>query len=299
MAHRFDATARARARTAYETLEPMHVLCYFNPGLGAAQADTGLDAYAFYVGARGAPLGECVPSVVSAAFYNFSEGIVHPGWEAAKAVGLDHVARRRDAMLAESLAHVYGDAADPATLTALADRFYAIAARAPMAGRTLASAWAHVSRPDDPAVALWHAVAILREWRGDGHIAALVGATLDRLEAVVFHEARHPDPAIRKRGLGRRMSQLTRGWSDEQWDTAADGLVDRGLLSRSTDDAGKVTDTLTDAGAALYADIEEITDDSAAAAWADVDDFDDLMASTRPFVKAVIDAGVLPGTKKK
>ena len=35
-----------------------------------------------------------------------------------------------------------------------------------------------------------------------------------------------------------------------------------------------------------------------AAVWADVHDADEIFAAARPFVKAVIDAGLLPGTKK-
>ena len=46
-----DDTAAARARLAYETLEPFHVLAYFNPRLAEAQSDLSLDPHAFYVGA--------------------------------------------------------------------------------------------------------------------------------------------------------------------------------------------------------------------------------------------------------
>ncbi len=269
------------------------MLAYFNSGLQQAQQDTGLDAYAWYVGARGAPLGDCAPSVVSAAFFNFSPSIIVPGWIASKACGLDRVADRRFQMLDEVLGIALGGRATEPALGTLADRFYEIAASVPYAGRTLASAWAESSAPTQPHVRLWHATAILREWRGDGHVAALVGAGFDRLEAVVFHEARHPDPSVRKRGLGKRLSQITRGWSDEQWDVAADALAGRGLVERDSDG-----ETLSARGADLYADIEAVTDDSAAAAWAGVADFDELIVTTKTFVKPVIDSGMLPGTSK-
>ncbi|GGF12321.1 SCO6745 family protein [Williamsia phyllosphaerae] len=294
MTYRFDDQARARARTAYETLEPLHVLAYFNSGLQQAQQDTGLDAYAWYVGARGAPLGECVPSVVSAAFFNFSPSVIHPGWIASKEYGLERVSDRRFRMLDEVLTIALGDRVSDPGLATLADRFYDIAASVPYAGRTLASAWAESAPPEQPHVRLWHATAILREWRGDGHIAALVDAGFDRLEAVVFHEARHPDPSVRKRGLGKKLSQITRGWSDEQWEVAADALASRGLVDRDAD--GEI---LSAGGAERYAAIEAVTDDAAAGAWADLDDFDDLMAAAKTYVKPVIDSGMLPGTKKK
>ena len=65
------------ARLAYETLEPFHILAYFNPGLGPAQKDTGLDGHAFYVGARAAPLGPCAPEVVTSTFYNFNPCLLY------------------------------------------------------------------------------------------------------------------------------------------------------------------------------------------------------------------------------
>ncbi|MGZ8177261.1 SCO6745 family protein [Williamsia sp. SKLECPSW1] len=293
---RYDDVQRARARTAYETLEPLNVLAYFHPGIGQAQSDTGLDPYAWYVGARGAPLGDCVGSVVSAAFFNFNPAIVEPGWAAARRVGLDVVHARREEMLAGALGDIWGERAASDEVRALADRLLAVGGSVPMAGRTLASAWAEATPPDDPAVRLWHAVSVLREWRGDGHVAALTAAGFDRVEAVVFHEASHPDPAVRKRGLGKKISQLTRGWSDGDWDAASSALLDRGLLRETGPDE---RDALSDAGGALYDELEVITDDAAAAAWKDVDDFDDLIRRIRPYIKAVLDAGVLPGTKKK
>ncbi|WP_366782688.1 hypothetical protein [Williamsia sp.] len=294
MTYRFDDQARGRARIAYQTLEPMNVLAYFNSGLQQAQEDTGLDAYAWYVGARGAPLGECVPSVVSAAFFNFSPSVIDPGWTASKAYGLDKIIDRRFQMLDEVLTVALGERIDDPELSTLADRFYDIGASVSYAGRTLASAWVESAAPDTPHLRLWHATAILREWRGDGHIAALVGAGFDRLEAVVFHEARHPDPTVRKRGLGKKMSQITRGWSDEQWDVAADALATRGLVERTAEG-----ETLSATGAELYGEVEHLTDDAAAAAWAGLSDFDDLIAESKRYVKPIIDSGMLPGTTKK
>jgi hypothetical protein len=295
-ASRHDEAQRARARTAYQTLEPLNVLAYFHPGIAQAQADTGLDPYAWYVGARGAPLGDCAGSVVSAAFFNFNPTMVEPGWAAAKKVGLDVVHARREQMLAEALSDIWGEKAASDDVRELADRFLAIGASVPMGGRTLASAWAEATPPEDPAVRLWHAVSVLREWRGDGHVAALTAAGFDRLEAVVFHEATHPDPAVRKRGLGKRISQLTRAWSDDDWDAATSSLLARGLLRETPADE---PDALSEKGGQLYDELEVITDDAAAAAWVGVDDFDDLMGRIRPYIKQILDAGVLPGTKKK
>ena len=162
------------ARRAHEALEPFHLLAYFNPGLQAAQADTRLDPHAFYVGARGAPLGPCAGSVVASAFFNFSPALIGTAWASACAVGLDAVVDRRNAMLGEQFHAILGDLGEQPAIADLAARYGALAASLPLNGRALAAAWASAAIPDEPIVALWHNIAVLREWRGDNHIAALV-----------------------------------------------------------------------------------------------------------------------------
>ena len=288
-----DDTAQQTARQAYETLEPFHVLAYFNPGLRAAREDLGIDAHAYYVGARGAPMGDCDASLVVSAFYNFAEPVITAGWNAARAVGLDRVGARRVQLLDEQLGAILQDRVDDPEIRELTARYGEITARLPLGGRPLASGWATATPPEQPHVALWHTIAILREWRGDNHIAVLVNHKLDGIDAVTFHEAEIADPTVRRRLLGRQLVQLTRGWSDEQWEASVDRLVDRGYAVR-TDSGHQLTET----GLVLYRVVETETDAVTAPAWAG-SDVQDLLERTRPYVKAVIDAGVLPGTKKK
>lgn len=139
---------------------------------------------------------------------------------------------------------------------------------------------------------LWHATAVLREWRGDGHITALVQSGFDPVETCVFHEATHPDPSVRKRGMGRAGSLRSRGWTEDAWLAAAERLASRGLLT-----VGDGEESLTEAGGALYDTLETVTDD--AAVWRDAEDAESLLRDARPYVKAVIDAGVLPGTRPR
>ncbi len=282
------------ARTAYESLEPFHVLAYFNPGMGDALKDTGVDPSSFYLGARGAPLGDCAPEVVISTFYNFSPATVRTGWATARAAGLQKIADRRFAMLDSSLRDILGDAADNPEIAELADGFGRLAADLPLCGRALASAWATSTPPDgNDLLRLWNNIAILREWRGDNHIAVLVVHGLDGIDACTFHEATLLDPTIRRRAMGRRLTQLTRGWPDEEWEASVDRLAERGIVER-TDDGHR----LTADGAALYDDIEATTDALGEQVWS-APGADELVARMRPYVKAVIDAGVLPGTKKK
>lgn len=293
MTSTLDETAAQSARKAYETLEPFHVLAYFNPGLRDAQSDTGLDPHAFYVGARAAPMGDCHAALVTSAFYNFAPDLITAAWTSARAVGLERVADRRVQMLDDQLRAILGDRIDDPEIGELAAHYTDLAADLPFGGRPLAAGWAAAAAPDQPHVRLWHALTVLREWRGDNHIAALVHHGLAGIDAVTFHEAEVSDPTIHRRLLGRKLVQLTRGWSDEQWEASLDRLATRGLATHT--ESGH---RLTDAGLALYRTIEDETDAITSAAWSD-DGIDDLVTRTRPYVKAVIDAGVLPGTRKK
>ena len=287
-------TPTALARAAYTTLEPFHVTAYFNPELGSAYEDTGLDGHAWYVGARAAPMGPCAPSVVAAAFYNFNPVLIEQAWPAAVAVGLDAVSDRRWALLDSVLGAALGSLASEPDLATIAERLRSIGDAASFAGRPLAAAWHSTERPDVPHLALWHSITVLREWRGDGHLAALIDAELDPAEAAVFHEAVRPTPKPGRRALGKRITQLTRQWSETEWDSAAERLAVRGLLTTSAEG-----ETLTEAGTALDRHIEERTDAMASAVWKTVPDAEQLITSARPYVKAVIDAGFLPGTKKR
>ena len=120
------------------------------------------------------------------------------------------------------------------------------------AGRPLYAAHADLAWPTEPHLALWFGLTLLREFRGDGHIAATLSAGLNGLEALVTHTATGT-------GFTEPAAKATRAWSDEQWAAAVAGLAGRGLM---TPDGA-----LTDAGTALRAEIESATDERAAAPW--------------------------------
>ena len=68
--------------------------------------------------------------------------------------------------------------------------------------------------PEAPHLQLFHAQTLLREHRGDGHIAALALAGSTRVEALVTYlGSRGPAAACRV-----QMVRATRGWTDEDWD---------------------------------------------------------------------------------
>ncbi len=80
-------------------------------------------------------------------------------------------------------------------------------------GRPLYAAHAGMVPPSSLTMRLWWACTLLREHRGDGHIAALVAAGVDGCMANVLAVAEGVVPADRQ--------QTVQGWSDEDWAAAA------------------------------------------------------------------------------
>lgn len=279
------------ARAAYETLEPYHVLAYFNPHTKAATTEAGLDDLGLYFGGRGAPLGRCPSALVTATFYNFSPAWVSHGWQSALAAGLPTTERARTTALDAALRDALGDRLAAPELATITSALRVGIVEASYAGRPLAAAWAAAPWPDEPHLQLWHAISVVREHRGDGHLAALVLADLAPVEALVFHEAPHPDPTIRRRTLGKQKTLRTRGWSEEDWAEATRSLQERGLLT----DEGAISA----AGVELYSRLEEQTDAAAAPLWDKVPEAAEVLRMARPFVKAVLDVGYLPGTRPR
>jgi hypothetical protein len=119
-------------------------------------------------------------------------------------------------------------------------------------GRPLSAAHATLDWPAAPHLQLFHAQTLLREHRGAGHIAALVLAGLDGIEALVSY-------VPLRQGLPESLLRATRGWPDEAWDDAAARLRDRGILAEDG--------SLTEAGAAMREQIEAQTDAVAASAY--------------------------------
>lgn len=291
MSFRHDERARGYARQAYQAFEPLHLVAYFGPQVREVSKQEGLGFYPSYTGFRAAPLGAANPSVVTAAFYNWNPEKIEPGWQQALSSHTpEQLLDARELIADKALTAAFGDLRTSDALPRLADRLNALLSKGDRVGRPLGAAnLALTSRATEPHVELWQAFTTWREWRGDGHIAVLVTNGIGPIEALVFHESEHPDPSVKASRMGRAQTQQSRGWSDDEWNEAAESLRSRGLLEADAE-------RLTSAGAELYQKVEDETDDAAAAVWDGVDDADEIFAAARPFVKAVIDSGMLPGT---
>ncbi len=270
------------ARRIWRQLEPIHAVTYFAPEARAAFDAAGYRGYWMsYFAGRAAPLGPVGQEVVTALFYNFSPARV------AKALpdawGFAAPGAALDARLEGSIAalrRAVGDLADSddvATAATLAGR---AARSAPLAGRVLFAANLALAWPDDPLAELWHSATMLREHRGDGHVAALVAAGIGGREANVIHSAAGGPP--------REVLAVARDYDDEEWDATVRALEVRGLMT--TDGA------LTVQGQAVKDDVEERTDRLAVTAYDTLDDgeIDQLLAAVAPLAAAVVAAGDVP-----
>src|SRR4051795_3616653 len=242
------------AGRAPRPLEPPPAHPYFAPAHAEPVSALGLKPGRMsYFAGRAAPMGAVAAGVVTATFYNFSPSLVAHmiprAWTLASPEQV--LAARLDAARA-SLTRLLGEeAAGSPEVAELAGLLREACAVLTPEGRPLYASHADLPWPEEPLVALWHGATLLREHRGDGHIAVLLQAALSGLDALITHTATG-------RGFTEEAAKATRGWREEEWAAGCAALADRGLL----DDAGLTAD-----GESLRARIESQTDALSADPW--------------------------------
>ncbi len=269
------------ARRAWRRLEPVHGMIYFVPEVAEQFAALGVtDRQMGYFASRGAAFGRVSPEVVIATFFNFSPGLVRRALPAAwEIVSPERLLDARLRAAGNALKRAGLDQHPHLAETLALARRAAEAAGGHLDGRPLFAAHATLPWPEEPHLALWHAQTLLREFRGDGHIAALTVEGLSGREALVLHAASGDVPAI--------FLKASRGWSAAEWDATEEDLRRRGLLGEGL--------TLTAQGEALRRRIEDRTDELALPAYAPLGEQDcaRLAELARSFGRAVVDGGLL------
>ena len=238
------------ARKTWRTLEPLHGMIYFVPEAAEEYDALGVVGRDGYFASRAAPMGPVSAEVAIATFFNFNPELIHHAlprvWQRAtpedlvaarlrvvdrayrRLLGEEVVASpemRRAAALARRAAEVAGACAD---------------------GRALCAGHARLPWPEEPHLVLWHAQSILREFRGDGHVALLVTHGLSGIDALITHAAEGAVPA--------QLLQSTRGWSDASWHDAVESMRARSWLE------GDGPPAFSEWGAAQRSEIEGQTD---------------------------------------
>ena len=272
------------SRRCHQALNPLHTLIYFAPEAEAEYTAAGLRPGRMgYFASRSAAMGAVTAGPVAAAFYNFNPALVARhiprAWELAAPQQV-LAARLRAADLALTRLLGAEALAGPAVAEA-AKLANEVAAACSNEGRPLAAAHAALPVPQAPHLALWHAATVLREHRGDGHLAVLASAELDGIEALVTHTASG-------KGFRTEFAIASRGWSPEEWQAAVDRLRERGLLDADG--------ALTQAGADLRRELEQQTDRLAHAPYRQLGaaDLDRLTSLAAPLATAAQAAGAFP-----
>jgi hypothetical protein len=195
-----------------QLVETVHAVVYFAPEPQERYTDLGLRGYwCGYFASRAAALGVVGPELVAALFAGFAPAMVARAIPSVWSIASPHDvldAREQGAVAAlkRLLTHEHRDA-----VTAAAALTRVCVDELPLAGRPMAAAHAGAARSDEPLAALWHDCTVLREYRGDGHIAAVTTAGL-----------RWPEPHLLKGASVDVRQQEYRGWDDATWQEAAE-----------------------------------------------------------------------------
>ncbi len=276
--------AHDAGRTA-RSLETLHALCYFSAEVESSLVELGLrKGRMCYFAGRAAAMGRVGAGPVTATFYVFNPSLVGhfipSAWELASP---EDVQEARYRGVDTAYRNLLGDdVVVSAEMEEAAGIARELAAGCTPEGRALHAAHADLAWPEEPHLVLFHALTLVREHRGDGHVAALVHAGLSGREALVTHTATG-------KGFTVPAAQATRGWSAAEWQDSVDALADRGLMTPGGD--------LTDEGTALREQVEADTDRLGLAPWAALGDekATRLRELARPFAKQAVAAGAFPG----
>ena len=243
-------------RDVHMMINLVHRFVYFVPEATEEYAALRITGAGGYFASRAAPMGPVPDDVVIATFYNFSPLAVTsamPGvWEAATPESWE-AARLR--AVGRAMQRVGADM-QPEQISEARSLIDPVVAGLDLAGKPLAAANASVALPDDPMVALWQQVTVVREWRGDVHIALLVTNEIGPCECLVMST-----------GTGRfplRLAQVTRRWDETQWAAAVQRLAARGWVA---DDG-----TVTPAGVEARDRLEDDTDRLCSPIWQSLGD---------------------------
>jgi hypothetical protein len=276
--------AATPARRLRDALEPLAMHAVWSSSVNAALAGHGMDFLTAYVCGRAGALGDVPSAVVAATFAVFEPGLIDSLWTEGRAqVPLAELMPIRDTAAAESLRATIGTVAPEAAVADVAQVLERAVDAVDGTGRVLFAALRARPRPTDPYARLWRAADLVREHRGDSHIAASIAAGLDPVRMGVLSELWVGYP------LGEYSG--TRAWPPEAAAAAVTRLQADGLLA---------DDTLTAAGRAFREQIEAATDTAQDTLLAAVgNDLKAVVEQTDVWSQRCVDAGAFPPDIRK
>src|SRR5579862_5807211 len=238
------------ARRMFELVEPIGLIPYSADEPNETMFALGFTNYwDTYFAGRAAPLGLATAEVVDALFYNFAPGEVArhiPKVWSTTTPEAALAARQRGCV--NALRRILGDRVEEPAFARATELLTKAATSAPIEGRPMYAALRALPIPDEVVARLFRAASLLREHRGDGHIAALMSEGIGGLEAHVLFALDMGMPAEK---FGRihhlPVAQIA---------AVIEGMRDRGLIGEDG--------WLTRQGRAVKQRIEALTDDLAA-----------------------------------
>lgn len=236
-----EVSARSRALAA--ALEPVvgsvyfapeahdaYVVLGFGPSRGRARDDAWAEAHwghvllpdgVAYFASRGGILGQVRGEVVAAAFGVFNPAVVVAAIDQAWLIAdADAVVAARTRGAVAQLERILGP--EPEGITRVTEMLARAVAPLDMAGRPMFAGLSALPMPDEAVGRMWRLGDMLREHRGDAHIAAAAAAGFDGCQLQVLTE--------RCAGMPPRSYAAGRGWDPSQLSAAEQRLQRRGLL---------------------------------------------------------------------
>jgi hypothetical protein len=263
------------ARRLRDAFEPIGMHAVWSRQTNEALAALGLNFLTGYVWGRASGLGEPAAAVVVSAFAVFEPGLITALYEEARGkVGRAELVETRNEATSASLRQVLGDADVTGVVSTLRRGIDA----ADGIGRPLFSGLASQPWPEDAAGQLWRACDIIREHRGDTHVAACVAAGLDPVAMNILTEL--------YLGLPLFAYSASRAWPQETLEATADHLRGSGLLEG---------DRLSKEGRRLREDVEAQTDAGQRSLVSAIgSDLDDTVAQLETWSAACLEAKAFP-----
>jgi hypothetical protein len=234
-----------------QLVNPLAAMIFFAPEATDSYGADGLNWFEGYFCSRSAAFGRAAPEVVVSTFFNFFPGAVRRavegGWSKTTA---DKIADQRFQASGKAMRRLLAeeDGSEPDVKRAN-ELLWRMVDSSPPQGRPLYAAHLSEPRRDDPFEGLWQAANLLREFRGDGHIAILVAEDLSPVEALILHASM----------MGMPRENLMRGpreWPQEDVAAGQNSLAAKGFVDG---------ETVTAEGIAYRKRIEDQTDVAARA----------------------------------
>jgi hypothetical protein len=237
--------ADTSARRLRDSIEAIATIGWWSRESAEATVGLGHGFFDGYVWGRAAALGaDVAPSVVVSAFGVFETGFLSAVYDQARTVSSrDDVLAARERGAAAGLRSATGSI-DPALIESVGERLAAAVASVEPGPRHLFGALQALAIPPDPYGRLWRAAELVREHRGDTHLAACVSAGLDMAEMNVLTEVwlgYSVGEYSSTRGFSPDLLQAaaarlhTRRWFDADSRLTTDGQAARDEIEARTD----------------------------------------------------------------